>query len=68
MARKTNFCYWMWLCIGVKHLLPNPDWYGSDKIAQNHQITMIYSALFAMKTNLSNPLYSIDSESKKLHD
>jgi branched-chain amino acid transport system substrate-binding protein len=44
-------------------------WYGSDKIAQNHQITKnIDAALFAMKTNLSNPLYSIDSESKKLHD
>ena len=44
-------------------------WYGSDKIAQNHQITKnVDSALFAMKTNLSNPLYSIDSESKKLHD
>ena len=44
-------------------------WYGSDKIAQNHQITKnVDSALFAIKTNLSNPLYSIDSESKKLHD
>ena len=44
-------------------------WYGSDKIAQNHQITKnVDSASFAMKTNLSNPLYSIDSESKKLHD
>jgi len=44
-------------------------WYGSDKIAQNHQITKnIDAALFAMKTHLSNPLYSIDSESKKLHD
>ena len=44
-------------------------WYGSDKIAQNHQITKnVDSALFAMKTNLSNPIYSIDSESKKLHD
>jgi branched-chain amino acid transport system substrate-binding protein len=44
-------------------------WYGSDKIAQNHQITKnIDSALFAMKVNLSNPLYSIDSESKKSHD
>jgi len=44
-------------------------WYGSDKIAQNHQITKnVDSAAFAMKTNLSNPLYSIDSESKKLHD
>jgi branched-chain amino acid transport system substrate-binding protein len=44
-------------------------WYGSDKIAQNHQITKnVDSALFAMKVNLSNPLYSIDSESKKFHD
>jgi ABC-type branched-subunit amino acid transport system substrate-binding protein len=44
-------------------------WYGADKIAQNHQITKnVDSALFAMKTNLSNPLYSIDNESKKLHD
>jgi ABC-type branched-subunit amino acid transport system substrate-binding protein len=44
-------------------------WYGADKIAQNHQITKnVDSALFAMKTNFSNPLYSIDSESKKLHD
>ena len=44
-------------------------WYGSDKIEQNHQITKnVDSALFAMKINLSNPLYSIDSESKKLHD
>jgi branched-chain amino acid transport system substrate-binding protein len=44
-------------------------WYGSDSIAQNHQITKnVDSALFAMKVNLSNPLYSIDSESKKFHD
>jgi branched-chain amino acid transport system substrate-binding protein len=44
-------------------------WYGSDSIAQNHQITKnVDSALFAMKTNFSNPLYSIDSESKKSHD
>ncbi|HEX2406391.1 MAG TPA: hypothetical protein VHJ38_04195, partial [Nitrososphaeraceae archaeon] len=43
--------------------------YGSDKIAQNHQITKnIDAALFAMKTHLSNPLFSIDGESKKLHD
>jgi len=49
--------------------LGNVRWYGSDKIAQNHQITKnVDSASFAMKTNLSNPLYSIDSESKKLHD
>src|SRR5918999_2741005 len=44
-------------------------WYGSDSIAQNHHITKnIDSALFAMKTNLSNPLYAIDSESEKSHD
>jgi branched-chain amino acid transport system substrate-binding protein len=44
-------------------------WYGSDSIAQNHQITKnIDSALFAMKTNLSNPLYAIDSEAEKTHD
>ncbi len=44
-------------------------WYGSDNIAQNHQITKnVDSASFAMKVNLSNPLYSIDSESKKSHD
>jgi hypothetical protein len=44
-------------------------WYGSDSIAQNHHITKnIDSALFAMKTDLSNPLYAIDSESEKSHD
>ncbi|HET7643471.1 MAG TPA: ABC transporter substrate-binding protein, partial [Nitrososphaeraceae archaeon] len=44
-------------------------WYGSDKIAQNHQLTKnVDSASFAMKTNLSNPVFSIDSESKKYHD
>ena len=49
--------------------LGNVRWYGSDKIAQNHQITKnVDAALFAIKTNLSNPLYSIDNESKKLHD
>ena len=38
-------------------------WYGSDKIAQNHQIIKnVDSALFAIKTNFSNPLYSIDSQ------
>jgi ABC-type branched-subunit amino acid transport system substrate-binding protein len=44
-------------------------WYGSDSIAQNHQITKnVDSASFAMKTNLSNPLYAIDSEAEKTHD
>ena len=50
-------------------ILGKVRWYGSDKIAQNHHITKnVDSALFAMKTNFSNPLYSIDSESKKFHD
>ncbi len=50
-------------------ILGKVRWYGSDKIAQNHHITKnVDSALFAMKTNFSNPLYSIDSESKKSHD
>ena len=44
-------------------------WYGSDSIAQNHHITKnVDSALFAMKTNLSNPLYAIDSEEEKSQD
>jgi ABC-type branched-subunit amino acid transport system substrate-binding protein len=44
-------------------------WYGSDSIAQNHQITKnVDSALFAMKVNLSNPLYSVDNETDKSHD
>jgi ABC-type branched-subunit amino acid transport system substrate-binding protein len=44
-------------------------WYGSDSIAQNHHIIKdIDSALFAMKTNLSNPLYGIDSEAEKSQD
>ena len=44
-------------------------WYGSDSIAQNHHITKnIDSALFAIKTNFSNPLYSIDTKSPKIHE
>ena len=44
-------------------------WYGSDSIAQNHHITKnIDSSLFAIKTNFSNPLYSIDTESPKIHE
>jgi branched-chain amino acid transport system substrate-binding protein len=44
-------------------------WYGSDSTAQNHHITKnVDSALFAMKVNFSNPLYSIDSETEKSHD
>jgi branched-chain amino acid transport system substrate-binding protein len=44
-------------------------WYGSDSIAQNHHITKnIDSALFAIKTNLSNPLYSLETKSPKIHE
>jgi ABC-type branched-subunit amino acid transport system substrate-binding protein len=43
-------------------------WYGSDSIAQNHHIIKnIDSATFAMKTNFSNPLYSLSSETEKSH-
>jgi branched-chain amino acid transport system substrate-binding protein len=43
-------------------------WYGSDSIAQNHHITKnIDSALFAIKTNFSNPLYSLETKSSKIH-
>ena len=51
------------------HSLGNIRWYGSDSIAQNHHTTKnIDSALFAMKTNFSNPLYSIDTKSPKIHE
>ena len=59
-------------------ILEKVRWYGSDSIAQNHHITKnVDSAGFAMKTNFSNPLYSISSETahaleeeleKKLHE
>src|SRR5215216_6737018 len=49
-------------------ILGKVRWYGSDSIAQNHHITKnVDSALFAMKTNFSNPLYSIGSETEKSH-
>ena len=51
------------------HSLANVRWYGSDSIAQNHHITKnIDSALFAIKTNFSNPLYSIDTKSPTIHE
>ena len=51
------------------HSLADIRWYGSDSIAQNHHITKnIDSALFAIKTNFSNPLYSIDTKSPKIHE
>jgi ABC-type branched-subunit amino acid transport system substrate-binding protein len=49
-------------------ILEKVRWYGSDSIAQNHHITKnVDSALFAVKTNFSNPLYSISSEIEKSH-
>jgi branched-chain amino acid transport system substrate-binding protein len=49
-------------------ILEKVRWYGSDSIAQNHHITKnVDSAMFAMKTNFSNPLYSISSETEKSH-
>jgi ABC-type branched-subunit amino acid transport system substrate-binding protein len=49
-------------------ILEKVRWYGSDSIAQNHHIIKnIDSAMFAMKTNFSNPLYSISSEKVKSH-
>ena len=51
------------------HTLENVRWYGSDSIAENHHLTKnIDSALFAIKTNFSNPLYSIDTKSFKFHE
>ena len=52
----------------IYHSLGNVRWYGSDSIAQNHHITKnIDSALFAIKTNFSNPLYFIDIKNPKIH-
>ena len=49
-------------------MLGKVRWYGSDSIAQNHHIIKnIDSAMFAMKTNFSNPLYSLSSETGKSH-
>jgi branched-chain amino acid transport system substrate-binding protein len=49
-------------------ILEKVRWYGSDSIAQNHHIIKnVDSAIFAMKINFSNPLYSISSETEKSH-
>ena len=49
-------------------ILGKVRWYGSDSIAQNHHIIKnIDSAMFAMKTNFSNPLYSLSNETEKSH-
>jgi branched-chain amino acid transport system substrate-binding protein len=53
----------------IFHSLGDIRWYGSDSIAQNHHITKnIDSALFAIKTNFSNPLYSIETKSPKIYE
>jgi branched-chain amino acid transport system substrate-binding protein len=49
-------------------MLEKVRWYGSDSIAQNHHITKnIDSAMFAMNTNFTNPLYSISNETEESH-
>ena len=49
-------------------MLENVRWYGSDSTAQNHHITKnVDSALFAMNTNFTNPLYSISNETEESH-
>jgi hypothetical protein len=49
-------------------ILEKVRWYGSDSIAQNHHTTKnVDSAIFAMNTNFSNPLYAISSETEKSH-
>ena len=49
-------------------MLEKVRWYGSDSIAQNHHITKnVDSAMFAMKTNFTNPLYSISNETEESH-
>ena len=49
-------------------MLEKVRWYGSDSIAQNHHITKnVDSAMFAMKTNFTNPLYSISDETEESH-
>ncbi len=48
-------------------ILGKVKWYSSVSIAQNFQIIKnVDAALFTMKTNLTNPLYSIVSESEKV--
>jgi ABC-type branched-subunit amino acid transport system substrate-binding protein len=49
-------------------MLENVRWYGSDSTAQNHHLTKnVDSAMFAMKTNFTNPLYSISNETEESH-
>jgi ABC-type branched-subunit amino acid transport system substrate-binding protein len=51
-------------------MLKKVRWYGSDSIAQSSQITKNWDAAdFAMKTNLTNPLFSIinNNNSEKIN-
>jgi branched-chain amino acid transport system substrate-binding protein len=48
-------------------ILTKTKWYGSDSIAQSSQVTKNWDAAdFAMKINLTNPLYSINDEPEKV--
>jgi branched-chain amino acid transport system substrate-binding protein len=48
-------------------MLGKVRWYGSDSIAQSSKITKNWDAAdFAIKTNLTNPLYSINDDSEKI--
>ena len=47
-------------------MLTKVRWYGSDSIAQSSHITKNWDAAdFAMKTNLTNPLFSINNNNSK---
>ena len=49
------------------YVLEKIRWYGSDSSAQNHHIEKnIDAALFAKKTNFTNPMFSIDLDNKLL--
>lgn len=49
--------------------LAKVKWYGSDSIAQNHQITKNNeAAIFSIETNLTNPLYGINSTTEKFKE
>ena len=47
-------------------MLTKVRWYGSDSIAQSSHLTKNFDAAdFAMKTNLTNPLFSINNNNSK---
>ena len=50
-------------------MLPKVRWYGSNSIAQSSRIIKNFDASdFAMKTNITNPLYSINNETNKVKE